>query len=85
MMPMVAPFSSAPIVITRPGNQPRTTRGYTTSTPVLSLRDEHGVELYYNVTVTPWCHVTPDLQMITPFRERADPSLIVGLRAKIDF
>jgi porin len=52
---------------------------------LLSLRDEHGVELYYNVTVTPWCHITPDLQVITPFRERADTSLIAGLRMKIDF
>lgn len=52
---------------------------------LLPLRDEHGVELYYNVQVTPWCQITPDLQVISPFRERADTSLLVGLRAKIDF
>ena len=52
---------------------------------LLPLRDEHGVELYYNVAITPWCQITPDLQVITPFRERADTSLLVGLRAKIDF
>jgi porin len=54
--------------------------------PILRpLKDEQGVELYYNVAVTPWCQVTPDLQVIAPFRERVDPSLLFGLRAKIDF
>ena len=48
---------------------------------LLPLRDEHGVELYYNVAITPWCQITPDLQVITPFRDRADTSLIFGLRA----
>ena len=52
---------------------------------LLSLRDENGIELYYNVAVTSWCQVTPDLQAITPFRDRANPSLVIGLRAKIDF
>lgn len=52
---------------------------------LLPLRDEQGVELYYNVVVTPWFQFTPDLQVITPFRERADTSLLFGLRAMIDF
>ena len=26
---------------------------------LLPLRDEHGVELYYNVAITPWCQITP--------------------------
>lgn len=52
---------------------------------LLPLRDEHGVELYYNVAVTPWCQITPDLQVIDPFRNRVDTSLILGLRAMIDF
>lgn len=52
---------------------------------LLPLRDEHGFELYYNIQATPWCQITPDLQVISPFRERADTSLLVGLRAKIDF
>jgi porin len=52
---------------------------------LLPLRDEQGVELYYNVAVTPWCQITPNLQVITPFRDRADTSLLFGLRAMIDF
>jgi porin len=37
------------------------------------------------VAVTPWFHVTPDLQVITPTLELAKTSLVLGLRAKIDF
>jgi porin len=52
---------------------------------LLPIRDEQGVELFYNIAVTPWCHVTPDLQVVNPGRERADTLLFLGLRAKIDF
>jgi porin len=49
------------------------------------VRDERGVETFYNVAVTPWCHVTADLQVITPTLSFAETSLVLGLRAKIDF
>ena len=52
---------------------------------ITPVRDERGLELFYNVGVTPWCHVTGDLQVITPILERAETSLVLGLRAKIDF
>jgi porin len=52
---------------------------------IVPLRDERGLELFYNVAMTPWCHVTTDLQVITPALERAETSLVLGLRAKIDF
>ncbi len=52
---------------------------------LLPLQNENGVELYYNVAVTPWCQITPDIQIIDPFRERVDSSLLFGIRAKIDF
>jgi porin len=53
--------------------------------PIVPVRDERGLELFYNVAVTPWFHVTPDLQVITPTLELAKTSLVLGLRAKIDF
>jgi porin len=53
--------------------------------PIVPLRDERGLELFYNVAVTPWFHVTTDLQVITPVLQRAETSLVLGLRAKIDF
>jgi porin len=52
---------------------------------ITPVRDERGLELFYNVGVTPWCHITPDLQLITPTREVAETSVVLGLRAKIDF
>jgi porin len=48
-------------------------------------RDEQGVELYYNIAVTPWFHVTPDLQIISPARKSVDTTVVAGLRVKIDF
>jgi porin len=57
----------------------------TVAQAVAPLRDERGAELFYNVAVTPWCHVTADLQVITPALQRAETSLVLGLRAKIDF
>ncbi len=52
---------------------------------LLPMKDESGVELYYNVQATPWCQITPDIQVMDPFLTRADSSLLFGLRAKIDF
>jgi len=52
---------------------------------LLPLRDEHGVELYYNMAMTPWCQIAPDLQVITPFRVRAETSLLIGVRANVVF
>lgn len=49
------------------------------------LRDEQGVELFYNVGVTPWCHITPDFQIVLPGREQFDTAFLFGLRMKIDF
>ena len=52
---------------------------------ITPVRDERGLELFYNVGVTPWLHITPDLQVITPILGRAETSVVLGLRMKIDF
>ena len=52
---------------------------------VLPLRDEQGIELFYNLGVTPWCHITPDFQVVLPGRDRFDTAVLFGLRMKIDF
>jgi len=60
--------------------------GFKNIAPVLlPLRDEKGLEVFYNVGVTPWCHITPDLQVIDPARQRVNTAIVLGLRAKIDF
>jgi porin len=51
---------------------------------------EQGVELFYNIEVTPWLHITPDLQVIvnpggnTGPGARA-PAIVYGLRAQMSF
>ena len=52
---------------------------------ITPVRDERGLELFYNVGLTPWLHFTPDLQVITPILGGAKTSLVLGLRMKIDF
>lgn len=60
---------------------------------LLPVRDDQAIELFYNITVTPWFHLTPDLQVLIPARERTLPpgaesintAVVLGLRAKIDF
>jgi porin len=53
--------------------------------PLTPLRNEQGVELYYNARVTPWFQLTPDLQVVVPFEKQVNTALLVGLRAKLDF
>jgi len=53
--------------------------------PLLTLAvggvgDGHGAEVFYNVAVTEWFHLTVDAQQITPAREAVDSSLLLGLR-----
>jgi porin len=62
------------------------TNGFRNIAPrIVPLRDEQAVEVFYNVAVTPWCRITPDLQVIFPARKDAETGLFLGLRAKIDF
>ncbi len=49
------------------------------------IEDEQGIELYYNIAITPWLTITPDLQIINPFRGSTDCTWVAGLRMKIDF
>lgn len=53
--------------------------------PITPLRDEQGVEIYYNARITPWCQVTPDLQIVEPLQQRANTAVLFGLRARVDF
>ena len=48
--------------------------------PVDDLRDLWGVELYYNVEITPWFHVTPDLQILQNEFDDDDTAVVVGVR-----
>lgn len=46
--------------------------------------DGYGVEMFYNIEVTKWFHLTADMQVLRPARQTVDTALLVGLRAVID-
>ena len=49
--------------------------------PVFDLHDVSGVETYYNAAITPWFHLTGDLQVVEPADVNKDTALVLGLRA----
>jgi porin len=49
--------------------------------PVFALHDVTGVEAYYNAAITPWFHLTGDLQVVEPADLSNDTALVLGLRA----
>jgi len=55
------------------------------ATAILGADDGQGIECFYNYAVTPWFHVTPDIQYIHPGAQNvADDALVIGVRAKVD-
>ena len=52
--------------------------------PVLTIRDEQGMEIFYNFAVTPWLTMGVDLQVINPSLGE-DTAIIPGLRAVTRF
>lgn len=50
-----------------------------------NVGDTWGTELYYNVEITPWFHLTPSLQVVQSQNYNDDAAVIVGLRGVIDF
>ncbi len=53
--------------------------------PFLGVRDEQGLEAFYNVALTPWLHVSPDIQVVQPFLDQYPTVVFVTLRANIKF
>ncbi len=47
------------------------------------LGNVHGGELYYNAEITPWFHLTADVQIIEPAIEDEDTAVVFALRGKI--
>ncbi|HSA27657.1 MAG TPA: carbohydrate porin [Phycisphaerae bacterium] len=55
--------------------------------PEFGLHSEQGVEAYYNIEITPWCHISPDLQVIVDPGGASGPDVAVvyGLRMQMTF
>ena len=51
----------------------------------VSVRDLQGGEIYYNAAITPWFHLTGDLQVVQPGIVANDTAVVAGLRANIKF
>jgi porin len=49
------------------------------------LRDEQGVELFYNIRIAPGCHLSPDVQLLHPGLAPVNNAVVLGLRLKVDF
>jgi porin len=50
-----------------------------------ALGDEQGVEIWYNIALSPWLHLMPDVQVIDPGRNVSTTAVVLGLRMRIDF
>ena len=42
-------------------------------------------EAFYNIAITPWAQLTPDIQYIDGARNFSDPAVAVGFRFKLIF
>jgi len=48
------------------------------------LRDEYGFEAYYNVAITPWLQLTPDIQVIRPAQKSyVDTKELIPVRKNV--
>jgi carbohydrate-selective porin OprB len=53
--------------------------------PVVELRDLYGFEVYYNIALNKWLHLTPDLQLIENEYKGDNLAVVPGLRMTLDF
>lgn len=56
-----------------------------TLNPVVDFGNEYGLEAYYSYAVTPWFHLTGDVQYVSPANQDFSDALFLGLRAGIRF
>jgi len=55
------------------------------ATAFLGLENGQGVECFYNYEVTPWFHLTTDVQYIQPIgQNRAGEAVVLAFRARVD-
>jgi carbohydrate-selective porin OprB len=53
--------------------------------PVIDLRNTYGFELYYNLAINKWLHLTPDIQFIRNEFKGDDIAVVPGVRLVMDF
>ena len=53
--------------------------------PFFGISDTSAYELFYNFEVTPWLHITPDLQLIDSALPGLDNTWVAGIRGHLQF
>ena len=67
-------------------NSPNITRTDATSERrLLNVANEWGTEAYYNIAITPWAQLSPDIQYIDGARPNTGPAWVPGVRLKLTF
>jgi len=51
----------------------------------IPIRNEAGIEAFYNLAITPWLYMTGDIQLIRPPQTGGDTAVIAGVRAQVVF
>ncbi len=46
---------------------------------------EQGAEIYYEAEITPWFHITPNIQVVDPGLSASDTAVIFGVRTNFSF
>jgi porin len=55
------------------------------ATNTLGFGDTKGIEAFYNIALTKWVYLTPDIQIIDPSKTDVDTAVIVGARLQMVF
>ena len=56
-----------------------------TVNPIIDFGNGSGLEAYYSYAITPWFHLTGDVQYINPANQDFSDALFLGLRAGLRF
>ena len=56
-----------------------------TGDPSIDIPKEYGMEIFYNLEITPWLHITGDIQYVNPADTQYKEDVVVGLRSNIKF
>jgi porin len=51
----------------------------------LNFSDSYGLEAFYEIAITKWMYLTPDLQYVQPSQNNVDSSFIFGVRWNLTF
>jgi porin len=52
---------------------------------ILGFDNTQGFEAFYNIALTKWVYLTPDVQVIDPSQTRVDTAVVVGARLQMVF